>query len=247
MGPSTTLPKASLLHLLIGIHPRGLTELCQHSRGRAGPATTDMQKVSQVRTTVLLGGKKEIVDEGLPVRDSVDVVARQSPASEHRSIADTLDETPGHLIFTSAADVAAYPAEEEDAWGPLTLPTAGSVYIDANAIVYSMERIEPYRKLLVPMWEEAGSGRFALASSELVVLETLIKLLREGNVRLEMLYDPIIAAAEMDRELPWRLFVCAYLMEDLRRAQAEQYLRGACRSTSPQGSSSSTSSASGRH
>ena len=82
--------------------------------------------------------------------------------------------------------------------GSLTLPTGGSVYIDANAIIYSVERIEPYRELLAPMWHEAGAGRFALASSELVVLETLIKPLREGNARLEMLFRSIFAAAEMD-------------------------------------------------
>ena len=82
--------------------------------------------------------------------------------------------------------------------GPLTLPPAGSVYIDANAIIYSVERIEPYRELLAPMWEEAGAGRFTLASSELVVLETLIKPLREGNVRLEVLFRSVFAAAEME-------------------------------------------------
>ena len=82
--------------------------------------------------------------------------------------------------------------------GSLTLPTGGSVYIDANAIIYSVERIEPYRELLAPMWREARAGRFALASSELVVLETLIKPLREGNARLEMLFRSIFAAAEMD-------------------------------------------------
>ena len=82
--------------------------------------------------------------------------------------------------------------------GSLTLPTGGSVYIDANAIIYSVERIEPYRELLAPRWQEARAGRFALASSELVVLETLIKPLREGNARLEMLFRSIFAAAEMD-------------------------------------------------
>lgn len=76
-----------------------------------------MQKVLQVRTTVQPGGKIEIVDEGLPVGESVDVVVRQSSASERRSIVDILDEAPGHLVFTSAADVAAYLAEEKDAWG----------------------------------------------------------------------------------------------------------------------------------
>ena len=80
----------------------------------------------------------------------------------------------------------------------LTLPTGGSIYVDANAIIYSVERIEPYRELLAPMWQEARAGQFTLASSELVVLETLIKPLREGNARLEMLFRSIFAAAEMD-------------------------------------------------
>ena len=82
--------------------------------------------------------------------------------------------------------------------GTLTLPTGGSIYVDANAIIYSVERIEPYRELLGPMWQEARAGQFTLASSELVVLETLIKPLREGNARLEMLFRSIFAAAEMD-------------------------------------------------
>ena len=76
-----------------------------------------MQKTLRVRTTVLPGGRIEIVDNDLPVGESVDVVVSQSPASERRSIVDILDEAPGHLAFKSAADVAAYLAEEKDAWG----------------------------------------------------------------------------------------------------------------------------------
>lgn len=76
-----------------------------------------MQKALHVRTTVLPGGKIEIVDNELPVGEPVDVVVSQSPASERRSIVDILDEAPGHLAFKSAADVAAYLAEEKDAWG----------------------------------------------------------------------------------------------------------------------------------
>ncbi len=81
--------------------------------------------------------------------------------------------------------------------GTLILPASGSVYIDANAVIYSVERIEPYHGLLIPMWEEARSGRFSLASSELVVLETLIKPLRNGNARLEMLFRSILGAEEL--------------------------------------------------
>ena len=100
--------------------------------------------------------------------------------------------------------------------GPLILPTGGSVYVDANAIIYSVERIEPYRSLLDPMWEEARGGRFTLASSELIVLETLIKPLREGNAHLEMLFRSIFAAAEMEL-VPATLAV----WEDAARIRAE--------------------------
>ncbi len=76
-----------------------------------------MQKALHVRTKVLPGGKIEIVDEELPVGESVDVVVSQAAPSERRSAVDILDEAPGHLVFKTAADVAAYLAEEKEAWG----------------------------------------------------------------------------------------------------------------------------------
>ena len=100
--------------------------------------------------------------------------------------------------------------------GPLTLPSGGPIYVDANALIYSVERAEPYHGLLAPMWEEARAGRFTLASSELVALETLIKPLRDGNARLEMLFRSILAAAEMDL-IPATLAI----WEDAARIRAE--------------------------
>ena len=100
--------------------------------------------------------------------------------------------------------------------GPLILPTGGSVYVDANAIIYSVERVEPYSNLLAPMWEEARAGRFTLASSELVALETLVRPLRDGNARLEMLFRSILASAEMNL-IPATLAI----WEDAARIRAE--------------------------
>ena len=56
-----------------------------------------MRKALHIRTTALPGGKIEIVEQGLPVGESVDVVVSQLPASERRSADDILDETPEHL------------------------------------------------------------------------------------------------------------------------------------------------------
>ena len=157
-----------------------------------------MQKTLHIRTTVLPGGKIEIVDQELPVGESVDVVVSQSPVSERRSAVDILAEAPGGLVFKTAADGSGLLEGREGIMGPLILPTGGPVYVDANAIIYSVERVEPYHSLLAPMWEEARTGRITLASSELVALETLIRPLRDGNARLEMLFRSILAAAEMD-------------------------------------------------
>ncbi len=63
--------------------------------------------------------------------------------------------------------------------GPLNLPSSGPIYLDANGFIYSVERIEPYRTLLEPMWRQAQAGQFTIASSDLVVLETFTKPLRK--------------------------------------------------------------------
>ncbi len=76
-----------------------------------------MQKALHIRTTVLPGGKIEIVDEELPVGEHVDVFVSQLPVSERRSAVDILAEAPGGLVFKTAADVAAYLKEEKESWG----------------------------------------------------------------------------------------------------------------------------------
>ena len=45
------------------------------------------------------------------------MVVSQSSASAGRSTVDILAEAPGHLVFKTTADVAAYLAEEKEAWG----------------------------------------------------------------------------------------------------------------------------------
>ena len=75
-----------------------------------------MQKALHIRTTVLPGGRIEIVDQGLPVGESVDVVVSQLPASERRSAVDILAEAPGGLAFKTAKEVDDYMAEERASW-----------------------------------------------------------------------------------------------------------------------------------
>ena len=81
--------------------------------------------------------------------------------------------------------------------GALTLPDDGPIYLDANGFIYSVERVEPYRALLAPMWRQAQAGVFNIVSSELALLETLVKPLREGNTVLEALFRRLFDANEV--------------------------------------------------
>jgi hypothetical protein len=51
--------------------------------------------------------------------------------------------------------------------GTLILPLSGRVYVDSNAVIYAIERIEPYRTLLEPLWRAAYDGNIAIIRSEL--------------------------------------------------------------------------------
>ena len=78
--------------------------------------------------------------------------------------------------------------------GPLNLPLAGLVYIDANGLIYSLERVEPYRTLPESMWQEAQDGNLTVASSPVLVIEALVKPLREGNAEIEMQYRELFSS-----------------------------------------------------
>jgi predicted nucleic acid-binding protein len=70
--------------------------------------------------------------------------------------------------------------------GPLTLPTSG--------LIYSVERVEPYRTLLEPMWEQAQDGNLTVVSSPILVIEALVKPLRDGNTEIELQYRELFAS-----------------------------------------------------
>ena len=81
--------------------------------------------------------------------------------------------------------------------GSLILPTSGSVYLDANGFIYSVERIEPYRTRLEPMWQAAQTGHIEIVSSELTLLETLVKPLQAEDTELERLFRSLLNSREV--------------------------------------------------
>ena len=100
--------------------------------------------------------------------------------------------------------------------GPLALPSSGLVYLDASGLIYSVERVEPYRTLLEPMWQGAQGGNLTIVSSPILVVETLVKPLRDGNTEIEMQYRELFGANAV------RLLDASYeVFEDAARLRAE--------------------------
>lgn len=103
--------------------------------------------------------------------------------------------------------------------GPLNLPTGGLVYLDANGLIYSVERVEPYRTLLEPMWQAAQEGDLTLVSSPILIVETLVKPLRDGNREIEEQYRELFGANAV------QLLQASYpVFEDAARLRAEARL-----------------------
>ena len=48
--------------------------------------------------------------------------------------------------------------------GAITLPESGPIYLDSCGFIYSVERVEPYRTLLEPMWQQAAAGKFVIVT-----------------------------------------------------------------------------------
>ena len=104
--------------------------------------------------------------------------------------------------------------------GPLTLPASGLVYLDASGLIYSVERIEPYRTLLQPMWEQVQGGNLAVVSSPVLVTEVLVKPLRDDNTEIELQYRELFASNAV------RLLDASYqVFEDAARLRAETGLK----------------------
>ncbi len=80
--------------------------------------------------------------------------------------------------------------------GALTLPSAGLVYLDANPIIYSVEKHPVYWPVLQPLWQAVTGKTIEVASSELVLMETLIGPLKSGDATLANDYEQLFQQAQ---------------------------------------------------
>jgi predicted nucleic acid-binding protein len=75
------------------------------------------------------------------------------------------------------------------------------VYLDANPIIYTVEKHPVYGPLLQPLWQAAQAKTIEVVTSELALLETLVGPLKKGDTTLEQAFEQALLGTEM-RLLP---------------------------------------------
>lgn len=89
--------------------------------------------------------------------------------------------------------------------GQLSLSSDSSVYVDANILIYSVERIQPYVSALDTFWQAASEQQVPVLTSELSVLEMLVDPLKAGNAELEALFRRALFSSPDLRLMPLSL------------------------------------------
>ena len=68
--------------------------------------------------------------------------------------------------------------------GSVVLPTTGLVYVDANVVIYTVEKHPRYSPVLRPLWSTVAAGQARVVVSELILLETLVGPYRANDPQL---------------------------------------------------------------
>lgn len=76
--------------------------------------------------------------------------------------------------------------------GTLVLPSSGPVYVDANVIIYRVEQITPYLQVTAPLWDALDSSKQQVITSELSILEVLVKPFQVGDIALVTLFRTVL-------------------------------------------------------
>ena len=79
----------------------------------------------------------------------------------------------------------------------LVLPTSSRIYIDTVVAIYSVEWNPNYYSLLEPLWLKFQAGELEIISSELILMETLVLPLRNGDRFLVNAYEQLLLSEAM--------------------------------------------------
>ncbi len=81
--------------------------------------------------------------------------------------------------------------------GPRELILAGSVAIDSNILIYSIERHPAYVDVLTELWDAFDREEIPLHASELCLLECLVSPIRSGKKELIARFESFLASPSL--------------------------------------------------
>ena len=82
--------------------------------------------------------------------------------------------------------------------GSVVLPTTGLVYVDANVVIYTIEKHPRYGPAMRPLWSAVSAGQAQVATSELIFLETLVGPYRSHDSQLADDYEKFFRMPEIE-------------------------------------------------
>ena len=68
----------------------------------------------------------------------------------------------------------------------------GNLYFDSNAFIYSADHVVPYDALLDEIWDRARQGLCAIVTSELTLMEVLVKPFKTNSAILENIFRELL-------------------------------------------------------
>lgn len=105
--------------------------------------------------------------------------------------------------------------------GVIGLPSSGIVYVDANSIIYRIEQVAPYLTVAAPLWNALDAGQQEVVTSELSVLEVLVKPIQAGATRLEDLFRQVLYSTRGFTLIP----IDRLVLEEAARLRAHHGLK----------------------
>lgn len=105
--------------------------------------------------------------------------------------------------------------------GKLILPSYGSVYIDTSVAIYSVEANLDYWDVLQPLWFKSQIGEIKIVSSELTLMEALVRPLKTGDSLLVADYEELLLNNEEVGLIP----IDRSILREAARLRAETNLK----------------------
>jgi predicted nucleic acid-binding protein len=113
--------------------------------------------------------------------------------------------------------------------GSIALPVSGTVYVDANVVIYKVEKPPRYSPVMRPLWTAVAASHARVLVSELILMETLIGPYQSNNPQLAVDYEEFLRlpGIELVPISPLVLREAARLRSQVRKLRSPDAIHGA--------------------